>query len=77
MPTITTNDEGQFYDDVGTLDEGSGVPPPPAIDMDLLRRVTTEPGDEFHAPLGAVPRLTNLWPLAQAITARRELATGT
>jgi quercetin dioxygenase-like cupin family protein len=40
--------------EVGTPDEGSGVPPAPT-DMDLLKRVSAELGDEILGPPGALP----------------------
>jgi quercetin dioxygenase-like cupin family protein len=41
--------------EAGTPDEGSGVPPSAATDMDHLYRVAAELGDEFLGPPGAIP----------------------
>ena len=39
----------------GTPDEGGGVPPSAAPDMDLFLRVCAELGDEILGPPGALP----------------------
>ena len=41
--------------EVGTPDDGSGVPPIAATDMERLLRVAVELGDEFFGPPGALP----------------------
>jgi quercetin dioxygenase-like cupin family protein len=41
--------------EVGTPDDGSGVPPSAPTDMDLLQRVSAELGDEILGPPGALP----------------------
>jgi quercetin dioxygenase-like cupin family protein len=41
--------------EAGTPDEGGGVPPSAAPDMDLFLRVCAELGDEILGPLGALP----------------------
>jgi carboxymethylenebutenolidase len=41
--------------EVGTPDDGSGVPPSAPPDMDLLHRVSAELGDEILGPPGALP----------------------
>jgi quercetin dioxygenase-like cupin family protein len=41
--------------EVGTPDEGGEGPPSAATDMDLLRRVAAELGDEILGPPGALP----------------------
>jgi carboxymethylenebutenolidase len=41
--------------EAGTPDEGPGAPPSAAPDMDLLRRVAAELGDEVLGPPGALP----------------------
>jgi quercetin dioxygenase-like cupin family protein len=41
--------------EVGIPDDGSGAPPSAATDMDLLRRVSAELGDEILGPPGALP----------------------
>jgi hypothetical protein len=41
--------------EAGTPDEGGGVPPSAAPDMDLFLRVCAELGDEVLGPPGALP----------------------
>jgi quercetin dioxygenase-like cupin family protein len=41
--------------EAGTPDEGGGVPPSAAPDMDLFLRVCAELGDEMLGPPGALP----------------------
>jgi quercetin dioxygenase-like cupin family protein len=41
--------------EVGTPDDGSGVPPSTDVNMDLLLRVAAELGDEILGPPGALP----------------------
>src|SRR5215510_3744214 len=41
--------------DAGTPDEGSGVPPSAAPDLDLFLRVSAELGDEILGPPGTLP----------------------
>jgi carboxymethylenebutenolidase len=41
--------------EVGTPDDGSGVPPSAPVDMDLLHRLSAELGDEILGPPGALP----------------------
>ena len=41
--------------EVGTPDDGSGVPRSAPTDMDRLRRVSAELGDEILGPPGALP----------------------
>jgi uncharacterized cupin superfamily protein len=41
--------------EVGTPDNGSGVPPSMPTDMELLRRVSAELGDEILGPPGTLP----------------------
>jgi quercetin dioxygenase-like cupin family protein len=41
--------------EAGTPDDGSGVPPSAPTDMELLRRVSAEVGDEILGPPGALP----------------------
>jgi mannose-6-phosphate isomerase-like protein (cupin superfamily) len=41
--------------EAGTPDEGGGVPPSAAPDMDLFLRVCAELGDEILGPPGALP----------------------
>jgi mannose-6-phosphate isomerase-like protein (cupin superfamily) len=41
--------------EVGTPDDGSGVPPTTPIDMELLHRISAEIGDEILGPAGALP----------------------
>jgi quercetin dioxygenase-like cupin family protein len=41
--------------EAGTSDDGSGVPPSAAPDMDLFLRVSAELGDEILGPPGTLP----------------------
>jgi mannose-6-phosphate isomerase-like protein (cupin superfamily) len=41
--------------EVGTPDDGSGVPPSAPTDLDLLQRVSAEQGDEILGPPGTLP----------------------
>ena len=41
--------------EVGTPDDGSGVPPSAPTDMDLFHRISAELGDEILGPPGALP----------------------
>ena len=41
--------------EVGTPDDGNGVPPSAPTDMDLFHRVSAELGDELLGPPGALP----------------------
>ena len=41
--------------EVGTPDEGGGVPPSAAPDRDLFLRVFADLGDEYLGPPGALP----------------------
>ena len=45
----------RLVSEVGTPDDGSGLPPSVPTDMDLLRRVSAELGDEILGPPGALP----------------------
>jgi mannose-6-phosphate isomerase-like protein (cupin superfamily) len=41
--------------EAGTPDDGGGVPPSAPTDLELLRRVSAEVGDEILGPPGALP----------------------
>ena len=45
----------RLVSEVGTPDDGSGVPPAAPTDMELLQRVSAELGDEILGPPGALP----------------------
>lgn len=54
---VVTSPSGfaRLVTEVGTPDDGSGVPPSMPPDMDLLQRVSAELGDEILGPPGALP----------------------
>jgi quercetin dioxygenase-like cupin family protein len=56
--------------EVGTPDDGSGAPPSEPTDMDLLRRVSAEIGDEILGPPGALPRNTRRDPRGRGAKSR-------
>jgi quercetin dioxygenase-like cupin family protein len=46
---------GRLVTEVGTLDDGTGVPPFAPTELDRFQRVSAELGDELLGPPGALP----------------------
>jgi carboxymethylenebutenolidase len=55
LVVVSPSGFARLITEAGTPDEGGGVPPAAATDMDLFHRISAELGDEILGPPGALP----------------------